>query len=103
VQVVPMRLREGDDASCLNLNRAQTPQLLGVQPELLNDYGGSLRESVKARLPEAVDAGLAILGDWGIEYRKRDKPLENAELTGPDAINMDEYEAGRPDTKETWR
>jgi putative ABC transport system permease protein len=35
VQVVPFRLREGDDASCLNLNRAQKPRLLGVRPELL--------------------------------------------------------------------
>lgn len=33
--VVPMRLKEGDDASCLNLNRAQTPRLLGVNPSLL--------------------------------------------------------------------
>jgi ABC-type lipoprotein release transport system permease subunit len=30
--VVPLRLREGDDASCLNLNRAQQPRLYGVQP-----------------------------------------------------------------------
>lgn len=77
--------------------------LVGVQPEFLNDYGGSLRDSVKARLPEAVAAALGILSDWGIDYRKRDKPLENTDLTGPDAINMDEYESGRPDTKETWR
>jgi len=35
VQVVPLRLREGDDASCLNLNRAQKPRLLGVKPGLL--------------------------------------------------------------------
>jgi hypothetical protein len=33
VNVVQLRLHEGDDASCLNLNRAQTPSLLGVQPE----------------------------------------------------------------------
>lgn len=32
---VPMRLKEADDASCLNLNRAQTPSFLGVRPELL--------------------------------------------------------------------
>jgi ABC-type lipoprotein release transport system permease subunit len=31
--VVPLRLREGDDASCLNLNRAQQPRLYGVQPD----------------------------------------------------------------------
>ncbi len=29
---VPLRVRDGDDASCLNLNRAQTPRLLGVDP-----------------------------------------------------------------------
>ena len=39
VQFVQMRLREGDDASCLNLNRAQRPRLLGVQPELLDQRG----------------------------------------------------------------
>lgn len=33
VQVVPFRVRRGDDASCLNLNRAQRPRLLGVNPE----------------------------------------------------------------------
>jgi ABC-type antimicrobial peptide transport system permease subunit len=35
VDVVSLRVHEGDDASCLNLNRAQTPRLLGVNPELL--------------------------------------------------------------------
>jgi putative ABC transport system permease protein len=34
-QFVAMRLREGDEASCLNLNRAQAPRLLGVDPEAL--------------------------------------------------------------------
>jgi ABC-type antimicrobial peptide transport system permease subunit len=32
---VPFRLHEGDEASCLNLNRAQQPRLLGVNPALL--------------------------------------------------------------------
>jgi ABC-type lipoprotein release transport system permease subunit len=35
VSVVALRVRDGDDASCLNLNRAQTPRLLGVPPEEL--------------------------------------------------------------------
>jgi putative ABC transport system permease protein len=35
VSVVPFRVREGDEASCLNLNRAQKPRLLGVKPELM--------------------------------------------------------------------
>ena len=35
VNVVPLRVHEGDVANCLNLNRAQKPRLLGVKPELL--------------------------------------------------------------------
>ena len=39
VDVVALRLREGDEASCLNLNRAQTPRLLGVAPDTLARRG----------------------------------------------------------------
>jgi len=35
VDVVQCRVLEGDDASCLNLNRAQRPRLLGVDPREL--------------------------------------------------------------------
>jgi ABC-type lipoprotein release transport system permease subunit len=35
VSLVPLRVREGDDASCLNLNRAVQPRLLGLRPEEL--------------------------------------------------------------------
>lgn len=33
--IVPLRLREGEHAGCLNLNRASQPRLLGVNPETL--------------------------------------------------------------------
>jgi len=39
VRFVPLRVREGDDASCLNLNRAQQPRLLGVPFEELASRG----------------------------------------------------------------
>jgi hypothetical protein len=39
VGFVPLRLRAGDEASCLNLNKAQKPRLLGVNPELLAQRG----------------------------------------------------------------
>jgi putative ABC transport system permease protein len=39
VAAVPFRLRAGDDASCLNLNRAQNPRILGVTPAGLADRG----------------------------------------------------------------
>jgi len=35
--IVQMRVREGDDASCLNLNQAREPRLLGVSPKALAD------------------------------------------------------------------
>lgn len=35
-QIVPIRVRDGDDASCLNLNRAQDPRILGVDPAALS-------------------------------------------------------------------
>ena len=35
VAVVPLRVRDGDDASCLNLNRVLQPRLLSVRPEEL--------------------------------------------------------------------
>ncbi len=35
VSFVPLRIRAGDEASCLNLNRAQQPRVLGVNPDLL--------------------------------------------------------------------
>jgi ABC-type antimicrobial peptide transport system permease subunit len=35
VSVVPMRVRDGDDASCLNLNRALQPRILAVKPSEL--------------------------------------------------------------------
>jgi hypothetical protein len=35
VSVVPFRVRDGDEASCLNLNRAQKPRILGVNPSAL--------------------------------------------------------------------
>jgi hypothetical protein len=68
VSVVPLRVREGDVASCLNLNRAQKPRLLGVKPELLANRftfsgaakdldrhdGWELLHSSGSRRPEAL-------------------------------------------------
>ena len=37
VTVIPFRARDGEEASCLNLNRAQTPRVLGVEPQMLSE------------------------------------------------------------------
>jgi hypothetical protein len=39
VRFTPFRVRDGEDASCLNLNRARSPRLLGVNPERLAEPG----------------------------------------------------------------
>jgi ABC-type antimicrobial peptide transport system permease subunit len=51
--IVPMRVRDGDDASCLNLSLPQNPRLLGVQPKALADRGAFV---FKASLPPAGHA-----------------------------------------------
>lgn len=56
VAVVPFRVHSGDDASCLNLNRAQKPRLLGVQPDLL---------AGRFTFAEAAK-GLDIKRGWGL-------------------------------------
>jgi hypothetical protein len=37
--LVGFRVRDGDDASCLNLNRAQAPRILGVSVDALSERG----------------------------------------------------------------
>jgi len=60
VSVVPFRVRDGDDASCLNLNRAQKPRLLGVKPGLLAERGAFKFAGVAKGL--AKDDGWRLLG-----------------------------------------
>ena len=70
--------------------------LVGVQPETLNDYGGSLTPGVRGRIGEAVDVACAVLREWGVEPILRDEPLAGADLIGPGALDMRDYELGRP-------
>jgi hydrogenase maturation protease len=70
--------------------------LIGVQPELLDDYGGSLTEGVRRQLEPAVELACDILREWGIEPEERPQPLSDDELTSPGAMEISDYEKGRP-------
>lgn len=75
VAVVQLRVRPGDDASCLNLNRAQKPRLLGVKPEALAG------RFTFARVADGVDPA----APWkalarGEFYPGRGKPLAADEV-----------------------
>ncbi len=74
---VRLRVRDGDDASCLNLNRARTPQLLGVDPDAMSQRkaflaGDDVWQLLKLELPDGVVP--ALVGDadtamWGLEAK----------------------------------
>lgn len=68
--------------------------LIGVQPVELDDYGGSLRPAVRARIPEAVALAVAELRGWGVVVAERHTP--SSEPISPPAMAIAPYEAGRP-------
>jgi hydrogenase maturation protease len=76
--------------------------VIGVQPEVLDDFGGSLRPSVRARLPEAVALGARELASWGLAGRAR-APGEACEPLNDGALALDAYEAGRPSEEDACR
>jgi len=75
--------------------------LIGVQPEVLDDLGGSLSPSVRARLDEAVSLAVAELAAWGVNAESRAEPP--AEPLSPGALAIHHYEAGRPSENEACR
>lgn len=75
--------------------------LIGVQPELLNDYGGSLTDTVKMQIDPAVRLACEVLQGWDVEITERKQPLPASEHIGPRALAMQDYEGGRPHPMET--
>jgi len=78
---VRLRVRDGDDASCLNLNRAQSPRLLGVDPDALSARKAFLTKEdvwqlLKQELPDGAIPALAGDADtlmWGLEKKIGDQ------------------------------
>ena len=75
--------------------------LIGVQPAVLDDLGGSLSAPVRARLDEAVELAVAELRAWGLEPQPR--VAEPADPLAADALALDVYEAGRPSARDACR
>jgi len=65
VDIVQLRVRDGDDASCLNLNRAQNPRLLGLEP-------GQLKKRGAFGFMAAVE-GLNVDDGWGLLESEEDE------------------------------
>lgn len=94
-----------NDILALAQLHARTPDTIvaiGVQPVTLDDFGGSLTEPVRARLPEAIELAAAQLADWGFPGRRRAAD-EAAEPLNSQSIGMTPYESGRPGEEDACR
>jgi hydrogenase maturation protease len=81
----------------------QSPEsavLVGVQPGVLMDFGGSLSEVVRDRLPEALAAGLETLAAWGVSGVPRAGP---ATALMDASLDLGAYEEGRPGCEDACR
>jgi hydrogenase maturation protease len=72
--------------------------LIGVQPQVLEDYGGSLSEVVRAQLEPAVAKVLAYLAEQGIGARVCEEPVP-----GDEVMDIARYERERPSPEEACR
>lgn len=77
--------------------------LIGVQPVELDDFGGSLRPEVKARIGPAIALALEFLGEHGMSPLRRDQPLDDAATIASSEMTLNRYEAGRPGEGEAPR
>lgn len=74
--------------------------LIGCQPVELEDFGGSLRDAVKAQIGPALDVACEWLARWGAAPQPR---VDAGPRLNADSLTMDAYEAGRPSEQEAWR
>jgi hydrogenase maturation protease len=77
--------------------------LIGVQPQQLEDYGGSLTQTVMGCLPHCLDLALAQLEKWGVKAASRTRPLPPEERLNAGALGLLAYETGRPSAEEACR
>jgi len=94
-----------NDVLALAHLRGDAPErvtLVGVQPEELEDLGGSLRARVKACIPAAVDIAARELADWGFAGRHR-APGETFPPLNASMLALDLYERDRPDEASACR
>lgn len=65
--------------------------LIGLQPVLLSDYGGSLTKEAKAQLPHAVTMAINQLLAWGVDV----VPVSTERRLGCACLSMENYERVR--------
>jgi hydrogenase maturation protease len=76
--------------------------VIGIQPVLLDDYGGSLTPQAQAAVAVAVELAARELAGWGLPVRPR-APGERPEPLLDPALRLDAYETGRPSAEAACR
>jgi len=82
----------------------QSPEralLVGVQPMVLKDFGGSLTDPVREKLAAALAVGLEALAAWGVPGTPRAGD-EATPLLDP-SLTMGRYEEERPAAEDACR
>jgi hydrogenase maturation protease len=77
--------------------------LIGVQPVELDDFGGSLRDEMKARIDPAIQHAVDFLARFGISGHRRDVSLPETETLACEHMVMSRYEAQRPSAEDACR
>src|SRR5512134_1678572 len=80
----------------------ETIVAIGVQPVILDDFGGSLTEPVRARIGDAVELAASELRSWDLPARRR-APGEAVEPLNSQSVALGIYEAGRPSELDACR
>lgn len=76
--------------------------VVAIQPEILQDYGGSLTPACESALAQAVEIAKDVLTGWGYEVVRRSEGETVAPL-GDASLNKRDYETQRPSEKEAPR
>jgi len=77
--------------------------LIGVQPEEIEDYGGSLREVVSQQIDEVIRLAIRELSDLGIAVCERHEPLPEDSTIACPIMTTRRYENERPAEEDACR
>ena len=74
--------------------------MVGVQPEMIEDFGGSLTAIVKAQIEPCLTLGAEFLKQWGATFHER--TISEPSIV-PTELDMQMYESNRPDEQDACR
>ena len=75
---------------------------IGVQPAVLDDFGGSLSPAIRECLPRALELAVQEMARWGLHARRR-QPGEPPAPLNASSLQLAAYESGRPSSADACR